>query len=332
MEQSESVVLLKTHDPFYAETVKEKLSSRGIVCEILDAQFSTYEKGDISMLRLLVHADQAGAAKKILEEEAPEEARETVGVRCPNCGFEPTEMDIHAAKCPGCELAGGKLASPEALVPVLDYAPGTRSFCPACREASVETGGACRACGGPLSFASPDARLCPNKLHIIDEGLAEQGIFLCLPCRTAWTLGRVHYHGGFVTVPVSGKEPAEQSEEPAPEQPKVQCPHCRAQAPDLLTKRRCQECGFAVVFIDGSAGLKKVLDYDSTTKTFCLECRQPSTFLEGEECGSCDGALRKIGSEERLCPERQHVVDSGQAEKGFFICEPCETILVRRSP
>ncbi len=343
MGQSESVVLLKTHDPFYAETVNEKLSSRGISCEILDAQFSDYGQGDTSMLSLLVPADQVGAAKKILNEEGLEEVRETAGVRCASCDYEPVEMDLAAEKCPGCEISGGKLASEEALLPVLDHAPGTKSFCPACREVSVETGGACRSCGEPLSPAGPDARLCPNKLHIIDAGLAEQGIFLCLPCRTAWTLGLVRYHGGFVTVPVSGEEPAEPGAAPschepespgcgaqaAPKLPKVHCPHCKADTPSLLTKKQCEECGFAVVFIDGPGGLEKVLDYDPTTKTFCRECRQPSTFTEGE-CGFCDGALCQIGSEDRLCKVREHVVEAGQAEKGFFVCVPCEAVLVSR--
>jgi hypothetical protein len=114
-----------------------------------------------------------------------------------------------------------------------------------------------------------------------------------------------------------GAGPAADAEPEAPPQEEglLACPNCERTG--LTMRRPCPGCGFEVRVLEN-----ELIPVDDA-KTFCPECRLPSTHASGD-CADCRVELEPLESADRLCPKELHVLY--RDTKGGAACPACKVV------
>ena len=173
-DEEDHKIVFRTSQPDEAPVIAARLSDADIPFEIRIVVQASRETEAIESIE--AHMRSIGAAPA--EELAP-----------------PSEEGLLA--CPNCEAAGIALRHPcascgfdvQALVarslPVKDYTPQARSFCPACRDPLTFPSSKCPKCGEELEPLESGDRLCPeSKSHVLFRDT--KGGDACQACRVVW--------------------------------------------------------------------------------------------------------------------------------------------------
>lgn len=188
-------VVFRTSQYAEAAALTAMLNDARIPAEMLGENQNTMVAGDggeMFAIRIIVHSSYEKDAVALIEAymqsigAAPHEEKTETNTEadallpCPNCAA--VGLTLHAP-CSGC---GFEIrTAPDQEPPLVkEHAPGSRTFCPECRDPLTFPSGKCRACAEELEPLENGDRLCPSLAHVLYRDTV--GGFVCKACRRVW--------------------------------------------------------------------------------------------------------------------------------------------------
>ncbi|UPT73184.1 MAG: hypothetical protein M0D55_14990 [Elusimicrobiota bacterium] len=157
----------------------------------------------------------------------------------------------------------------------------------------------------------------PDEAPVIAERLSDAGIpfeirIVVQDEREGDALALIEAHMRLI-----GSEPAADAAQPPHEDDAdlLPCPNCERVG--IRLGAACGGCGFAVTSLKSAPA-------PVDGRSFCPECRQPTTFPSGT-CADCGVELEPLEPADRLCPEKGvHVLY--RDTKGGAACPACKVV------